>query len=230
MRQKTYLALWVLCFTTISMAVQAQADKKFQTQTEVVLPVKDFGKVYHVPFATDRPDPNMQYKIVFEASVETFDSSVIYPPLEHLARLYNLHVYGGVPQKNLDVVLVLGGNGIAVEMNNESYRKRYGIDNPNLKILAQLKAAGIKLNGCSQAMMKSHIDNGKYKLNFSEFGNYTNRRQISKLKSITNQVRDGEMPLFSYAIMHKNARLTPAEKTSLIDWMEKKAESLSLNK
>src|SRR6187397_3185174 len=106
MRKIIYQFLCILCFTTISIATQAQTDKKFQPQTEVVLPIKDFGKVYNVPFATDRPDPNMQYKIVFEASVEAFDSSIIYPPLEHLARLYNLHVYGGVPQKNLDVVLV----------------------------------------------------------------------------------------------------------------------------
>ena len=158
MRKLTYQVLCILCFTTISMAIQAQPEKKFQTQTEVILPIKDFGKVYNVPFATDRPDPNMQYKIVFEASVEAFDSSVIYPPLEHLARLYNLHVYGGVPQKNLDVVLVIGGNGIAVEMNNEAYKKRYGRDNPNLKILQELKDAGIKLNGCAQATLKHHID------------------------------------------------------------------------
>jgi intracellular sulfur oxidation DsrE/DsrF family protein len=158
MRKKTQQALWILCFTTISMAIQAQPEKKFQFQTEVTLPIKDYGKVYNVPFATDRPDPNMQYKIVFEASVEALDSSHIYPPLEHLARMYNLHVYGGVPQKNLDVVLVIGGLGIPAAMNNEAYRKRYGIDNPNLKILAELKEAGVKLNGCSQAMMKNHIE------------------------------------------------------------------------
>ena len=162
MRKKIYRALSLLCFTTISIAIQAQpgqnsSDKKFQTQTEVILPIKDFGKVYNVPFATDRPDPNMQYKIVFEASAEELDSSRIYLPLEYAARMYNLHVYGGVPQKNLEVVLVIGGLGIPVAMKNEAYRKRYGIDNPNLKILEQLKAAGVRINGCSQAMMKNSI-------------------------------------------------------------------------
>ena len=163
MRKKTNQALCILCFTIISIAIQAQtaqnsAGKKFQTQTAVVLPIKDFGKVYNVPFATDKPDPNIQYKIVYEASVEAMDSSLLYPPLEYLARMYNLHVYGGVPQKNLDVVLVIGGLVIPAAMNNEAYRKRYGIDNPNLKILSQLKAAGVKLNGCSQSMMKNHIE------------------------------------------------------------------------
>jgi intracellular sulfur oxidation DsrE/DsrF family protein len=95
---------------------------------------------------------------VFEASGEAFDSSHIYPPLEYAARMYNLHAYGGVPQKNLDVVLVIGGFGIPAVMNNEAYRKRYGVDNPNLKILAQLKAAGVKINGCAQATLKNLID------------------------------------------------------------------------
>lgn len=151
--------LLILCFVTISFASLAQPSlRKFQT--EVILPVKDFGKVYPVPFATDRPDPNMQYKIVFEASVEPFDtsSSHIYHPLEHVARMYNLHVYGGVPLKNLDVVLVIGGLGIPAVMSNESFRKRYGIDNPNIKILEQLKAAGIKINGCAQSMLKNSIE------------------------------------------------------------------------
>jgi intracellular sulfur oxidation DsrE/DsrF family protein len=175
MRKHFNRTLLFTCFVTISFALAAQpsTDKKFQTQTEMALPVKNYGKVYHVPFATDRPDPNMPYKIVYEASGEELDSSHIYPPLEYAARMYNLHVYGGVPQKNLDVVLVIGGLGIPAVMNNEAYRKRYGVDNPNLKILAELKAAGIKINGCAQAMMKNLIDpaevNPEVSIIFSRF-------------------------------------------------------------
>jgi len=163
MRKTTIPALLVPFLITVTIALQAQpsqtaSEKKFQYQTEVVLPIKDFGKVYNVPFATDRPDPNLQYKIVFEASMQKFDSSLLYEPLEIAARMYNLHIYGGVPQKNLELVLVIGGEGINAAMNNEEYRKRYGRDNPNLKILGQLKAAGIKIDGCAQAMTKHHIE------------------------------------------------------------------------
>ena len=168
MKQKINRALLILCFVTIGFATRAQPSlRKFQT--EVALPVKDFGKVYNVPFATDKPDPNMQYKIVFEASVEPFDttSSHIYPPLEHMARMYNLHVYGGVSQKNLDVVLVIGGLGIPAVMSNGSFRKRYGIDNPNIKILEQLKAAGVKINGCAQSMLKNSIEPAELNANIT---------------------------------------------------------------
>ena len=76
-------------------------------------------------------------------------------------------------------------------------------------------------------IMASHIKNGKDKLNLSEFGNYTTRRQVSKLKGIVSQIKDDEMPLYAYRMMHRNARISGAEKKFIIEWMEKKADSLS---
>lgn len=77
-------------------------------------------------------------------------------------------------------------------------------------------------------IMGNHIKNGKREINFSDFGSYSERRQESKFKSIASQVHDGEMPLYSYTIMHKNARLTKDEKTIIVDWANKTKDSLSL--
>lgn len=76
-------------------------------------------------------------------------------------------------------------------------------------------------------IMAGHIKNGKEKLNFSEFGSYPVRRQASKLKGIANSIKDDEMPLTSYRQMHNTAKLSQADKTLIIDWMQKQAESLS---
>lgn len=78
-------------------------------------------------------------------------------------------------------------------------------------------------------IMAKHIKDGKDKLNFSDFGSYTNRRQISKLKGVANQIKDDEMPISSYKLMHKNANLTTEEKSLIMDWMNKTADSLSAN-
>ena len=78
-------------------------------------------------------------------------------------------------------------------------------------------------------MMRRHITNGKDGLNFSEFGTYPARRKVSKLKAIANQVKDNDMPLSSYQLIHKKAMLTTAQKKIIIDWVEAKADSLSLN-
>jgi len=76
-------------------------------------------------------------------------------------------------------------------------------------------------------VMAGHIKNGKEKLNFSEFGSYPTRRQESKLKGIANSIKDDIMPLSSYKIMHKTANLSPADKTLLMNWMQRKADSLA---
>ena len=76
-------------------------------------------------------------------------------------------------------------------------------------------------------MMARHIKNGKEKLNFSEFGSYSSRRQISKLKGIANQIKDDEMPLSSYKLMHSKASITNEEKDLLINWFNKTADILS---
>lgn len=75
--------------------------------------------------------------------------------------------------------------------------------------------------------MKRHIGRGKEKLNFSEFGNLGRRRQISKLEGIANQIKNDEMPLASYKILHSNAKLSRGQKKIVIDWISKTADSLS---
>ena len=79
-------------------------------------------------------------------------------------------------------------------------------------------------------MMKRHIDNGKEKLNFSEFGGYSTRRQISKLKGIANQIKEDAMPIASYKMMHSKANLTKEENALIMGWMNKAADSLSASK
>ena len=76
--------------------------------------------------------------------------------------------------------------------------------------------------------MASHIKEGKADLNFSEFGAYSSRRQQSKLQAIINSINDNTMPLSSYIILHKNAKLSEENKALLLDWIKITKDSLSL--
>lgn len=75
-------------------------------------------------------------------------------------------------------------------------------------------------------MMARHINNGKAKLNFTLFGSNSQRKQISKLKEMVNQLKDDEMPLSSYKLMHSKARLSHQEITLLTGWLTATADSL----
>ena len=74
--------------------------------------------------------------------------------------------------------------------------------------------------------LESHINKGKKELNFSEFGSYTVRKQKSKLKSIVNQVEKGEMPLSSYTLIHRDARLSQDQKKALVNYINSVLDSL----
>ena len=72
-----------------------------------------------------------------------------------------------------------------------------------------------------------HIKEGKDELNFSDFGSYTRRRQINKLRSIGNSIKDADMPLSSYTLLHQDARLTSEQKALIIAWANKIKDSIT---
>lgn len=75
-------------------------------------------------------------------------------------------------------------------------------------------------------VMEYHINNGKKELNFSEFGSYSKRKQQSKLKSVISEINDDEMPLSSYTIIHRDAKLSKEDKKLLTGWIQKLRDSL----
>ena len=74
--------------------------------------------------------------------------------------------------------------------------------------------------------LEHHIKEGKAELNFNEWGNLSDRRKNSKLRSIINQIEDGEMPLDSYTLIHRDAILSEANKSAVIEYMKKLKDSL----
>ncbi|WP_286709900.1 MULTISPECIES: heme-binding domain-containing protein [Sphingobacterium] len=74
--------------------------------------------------------------------------------------------------------------------------------------------------------MAEHIKKGKEELNFSEFGEYSARRQRNKFRAMAGQVKDGEMPLSSYTLIHRNAVLSPEDKQVLMAWFGTMEDSI----
>jgi Haem-binding domain len=66
--------------------------------------------------------------------------------------------------------------------------------------------------------LNDHIKDGKKHFNFDEFTTYAAAKQFHKLEEIEGEVSEGEMPLKSYTIIHGNAKLSDAEKKTLINW------------
>lgn len=74
--------------------------------------------------------------------------------------------------------------------------------------------------------LNDHVKDGKRHLNFDEFTTYRIARQYKKLKECISETKEGEMPLSSYTLVHKNAILTDAEKEALYSWCENIRDSI----
>ena len=74
--------------------------------------------------------------------------------------------------------------------------------------------------------LEDHIKEGKAELNFSEWDSLSNRRKASKLRSIAKQIESGEMPLYSYTLIHKDAIFTKVEAAEMISFMTQLKDSL----
>ena len=72
----------------------------------------------------------------------------------------------------------------------------------------------------ARTLVENHIKNAKEDLNFNEWGTYSNRKQERLLNSIKEQIETKQMPLSSYTIMHKKAKLNDEQIKVLTNWLK----------
>ena len=123
--------------------------------------IKGYGGIFDAPYAVEKPDPTMQYKIVIDIASNDAEPDGIAYSLTNVARLMNLHAMGGVPKENMHVVLAIHGPAAFSVMNNEEYKNKYDVDSPYLELFKELKAAGVKMFACSQSLRGRSIDHTK---------------------------------------------------------------------
>ena len=152
MKRLSYLLL-IFCLALLSTQLQAQ---------EMVNPViKNYGGIRNAPHAEEKPDPDMEYKVVIDVATGEKNKKRVSNALNNVARLINLHVMGGLPKEKLNIVLAIHGGATFTTLSNELYNEKFGVDNPNLELIKELEAAGVKLFVCSQSLMGRKIDHEK---------------------------------------------------------------------
>ena len=119
--------------------------------------IKNFGTIYEIEGAV-KPDSKIEYKIVVDLKTLQRDKESINPGLNNVARMINLHGLGGVKPENLKVVVAMHGGATDVVLNNEAYRAKYELDNPNLELINELKDAGVELYVCGQSLLARNYE------------------------------------------------------------------------
>ena len=68
--------------------------------------------------------------------------------------------------------------------------------------------------------LAQHVKEGKEHLNFSEWTTYNKDQKEHLLKDIKEVLNEREMPLKSYLLIHKDAKLTENQYQILYDWVK----------
>lgn len=113
--------------------------------------VPDFGAVYVVPDPGLATPMLQELKLRFDVSETPADAKTLSARLETAARFLNMHGKAGISPDRLKVAIVVHSAASKDVLNNAAYKKRYGVDNPNVPLLEALKRAGVRIYLCGQS-------------------------------------------------------------------------------
>lgn len=161
-------AFLLLCSAFLVFANAQTKDSLTKAQQDSIRIERLFTKAYYpliksskwsgvlpVSNVTEKPDVSIQYKLLMEEVIPIKDSVAakdISEGLSEVGRIINLHIASGIPKNKLDVVVVVHGHALHALYNNNAYKKKYGIDNPNIVLINELMKNGVKFIACGQAM------------------------------------------------------------------------------
>ncbi|MBR0552590.1 DsrE family protein [Stakelama marina] len=180
----------------LSAAIAAASIGAAQAQSWETPVIKGYGKIMDYKDVAVRPDPKLDYKLVYGIHDDKMKGGVN-ATLWSIARNVNLLRAGGVPKDKIHIVAVFYGPGIGPALGNEAFKalakgkdkdkdKDVG-DNPNLGLMKQLSENGVEFYACGQTMASK-------KLTAADLNAYTK-------KSLSAQVVLANYQLNGYALM-----------------------------
>jgi intracellular sulfur oxidation DsrE/DsrF family protein len=148
-------------FATIAALMLAAGAPAFAAESAATLLVPGYPAAHDVAGAHELPDPAIDYKVVFSIGSGATDMTAeVNPTLAQLARYVNTLAKYGVPadKRHLIVMFHQRNPDFDITMSNAAFKARHGKDNPNMALIHDLKAAGVQLRACGQALESRKID------------------------------------------------------------------------
>lgn len=128
-----------------------------QAQMDLLVPGQPVAR--DVPGAKTLPDPNTEYKVVFDIITAPENVDEINPRLTRVANYVNTLGKYGVPEENRKIAVVLHRAATPMILKNEEFKARNdGHDNPNIELIRSLAAASVDFRVCGQAALGRNID------------------------------------------------------------------------
>ena len=147
------LAAVPLC---LLMTFSTAAAQSWPAPTAPVIPLADGYAA--IPGAALRPGHTHVYRAVFNATLAAPKPDQLIPALNMAGSELNALGVEKVRLTNARFVVVFHGDALDGLLDDPHYRARFGVHNPNLSVLSELKKNGVKLFACGQNLIAANID------------------------------------------------------------------------
>lgn len=131
-------------------------------QAQENIPVKPIIKgtdgYIHETGVAVMPENNHIYKAIFDATKKTGNPSDLITALNMAGSELNILGGNNIPMKNVKFAIIFHGRAIDGILDNEHYKSKFGVDNPNLPVIKELKESGVEMFVCGQQLLFDNID------------------------------------------------------------------------
>lgn len=112
--------------------------------------IESAGAVFGIPEPEFATPLDGQYKLAFEMARASDSPDEVNVVLNTVARYLNMHGQAGLPADQIDAAVVVHGTAGWEMLDDEAYRERHGVDNPNTTLIRELVDAGVQVILCGQ--------------------------------------------------------------------------------
>jgi intracellular sulfur oxidation DsrE/DsrF family protein len=123
--------------------------------------IKEARGYWPLPNAAVQPDKTREFKVIFDATRAGTKPEDVVPAVEDAAALLNQLGGTGIPAPQRKIAVIFHGPAVGGILDDASYKEKYGMANPNLKLIRALREAGAELFVCGQFLHFRQIDPAK---------------------------------------------------------------------
>jgi intracellular sulfur oxidation DsrE/DsrF family protein len=110
-----------------------------------------------IPGAAIRPDKKRTYRAIFDATHPAKAPTDLVPALDNAGGELNAFGVEGVPLRSVKFVIVFHGASVNGILNDANYKAKFGVSNPNLKVLSEMKKAGVEIFVCGHSCSRKRL-------------------------------------------------------------------------
>ena len=136
-----FVLLLLISFSTIASSQNNRIKGKI---------IENFGETFDVNNVDLKTDTSAEFKVIFDVSTSSERKNTINKNIVTAARFLNMHANLGMKPRQLKVALTIHGGAWKDVLNDDAYLTKYGVKNPNSKLIKELKNAGVDIIICGQ--------------------------------------------------------------------------------